>query len=313
MLLGQMVEEMCSNIQTIRNKMNWKKTIIQLLGGYTGEEYEKVFLASETCNSQLANKRDFVKQWEVQHEADREYILKLKDIIKIDGEEKERLAGEIQSQYFEIQSLKPNIEDVNNDTYFKKTVKYKRWKPGQNIRLRKTLADFSQDSEYLSKYKAWLDSINVKNFDNVDKLIYETTKKVLKFVDGKYKTDLKAHGTLEYWLSPQEAFDYYVTQNKYEDCDGVRSLLYGSLVTKLLENGFQSERWRLKGISIRIEGSGGHAILSWIKSNLVWAPIETTFAPDSWIKDWNRDCDVFKAMYGNVYNIYDEESEYKLK
>lgn len=237
------------------------------------------------------------------------------DIAMLD-KEVEQLNSQKALLRIELESLKEQIktiDDMSTTTYFKPTIKSYRWKPGKIVRLKDTLGNLSQDTEYIQKYNEWLDSLGVKHYNTFENTVYYVHKAVLDFVDGKYKRDIKAHGTKEYWFSPQEAFEYYVTENLYDDCDGVRSLAWGAIVSRLVMDELSDDIWRLKAISISIEGSGGHAILTALKDNLVWAPLETTFAPWSWKDDWHRDCDVFKAMYGNVYNVFDEESEYVIK
>lgn len=224
------------------------------------------------------------------------------------------LEREIEILKNQLDTLTITVDDKSEQDYFNPTTKSYEWKPDKIVKLRQTLGNLSQDTEYIQKYNEWLDSLGVAYYNSFESTVYHTHKAVLDFVHGRYKTDLKAHGTKEYWFSPQEAFDYYVTEDLYDDCDGVRSLAWGAIVARLVKQELWVEHgWRLKAISISIEGSGGHAILTVLKDNFVWGPLETTFAQYTWEMDWHRDCDVFKSMYGNVYNVFDENSEYTVR
>jgi len=91
-------------------------------------------------------------------------------------------------------------------------------------------------------------------------------------------------------------------------------LLYGCIVAKLI----QQEKWefnkkRLLRVDVQIMGSGGHALLAWKKETDVWAPIESTFYKERFYSLWRTNKDIFKSMYVEIWHIFDEEGEYKIK
>ncbi len=215
-----------------------------------------------------------------------------------------------------LQKLKAEFS-VNPKQEFKIVRKQYFWKPKKNIYLHESLNNISRDEEYLAKYITFLNELKVKTNNNVDRQVYDVVSKVQKWINGDnddYDTDKESFGTTEYWLSPQEAFDYYVIQENEGDCEDVSALLYGCIVAKLVDNNvWEENKKRLKRIDIKIVGSGGHALLTWEKSNNEWVPIESTFGESRFNKLWVKNRNIFKSVYVDVWHIFDEEHEYRLK
>ncbi len=251
---------------------------------------------------------------------DREKLNNMVDNFKKEIEHYEKEVEDLQEKNKKLQDVINDeiikLDDVDISYYFNKIDQTYTWKPGKTVNLRETLNNFSEDTEYQQKYRKWLNDIGVKNQKNVDFQVYHTAQKVLNFIANKrdsYDKDQQSFNTSEYWLSPQEAFDYYVEENDVGDCEDTSAILYGAIVTKLLDNGFGDELWRLKRVDVIIDGSGGHALVAWLKESLTWSPIESTFVPDRFRERWYDDVDIFKSMYADVWHIFDEESEYSLK
>jgi len=101
-----------------------------------------------------------------------------------------------------------------NKIEFKPVTQYYTWKPHKRIKLRNALQKFSTDEEYIQKYNEFLKSIHIAEYSNIDAQVKHIVTIVQKWInDGdNYDTDKQSFGTEEYWLSPQEAFDYYVTK-----------------------------------------------------------------------------------------------------
>lgn len=211
----------------------------------------------------------------------------------------------------EIERLEEGLNKVSSTGVYLAPTNYpnKEWKPNKRVSLPETLQNFTKDKEYQEKY---LNKFKVKDFDNPDDVVYYTYKAVQSFINDKYKSDKKAFGTSEYWLSPQEAFDFYI-KGKYADCEDVRTLLYGAIVSNLINQGYWEEhKDRLQCIDIGITGSFGHAILAWEKDNSTWANLETTYVEQNFDNMWKYDKDVFKSIYVNIIHIFNEYGEYKL-
>lgn len=96
-------------------------------------------------------------------------------------------------------------------------------------------------------------------------------------------------------------------------CEDTRAFLWGCIMSALPHYNFQKYAWRLKAYNIKISGYGGHAIITWLKDDLVWSHIETTFVESEFRNNWNRGVDIFKSAYAKPWHIFDEKTEYELK
>jgi len=215
----------------------------------------------------------------------------------------------------EIYNLKEKTIDnsVLSDYLSGTNVEYK-WQPKKKTLVRYSLDNFSDDQEYQDKYLAWLLSLGLKSsYSSEDSLIWYVWKMVTDFISDEddYDTDLESFGTAEYWLTPQQAFDYYVTEDDEGDCDDLSALLYGAIITALKYCGYSDLTWRLKRVNIK--KPVGHAICAWLNRKLQWKRIESTYYRSDFAVKWNDNSDIFKGSYTIVWHIFDEKKEYKLK
>ena len=109
-----------------------------------------------------------------------------------------------------------------NKLFKEKKTKY-TWKPGKRIYLHNSLENFSNNTEYQEKYLLFLKELGLKDsYKNIDDAVYKIVLMIQKYInntlDDDYETDLKNFKSNEYWLSPKEAFDYYVINLKAGDC-----------------------------------------------------------------------------------------------
>ncbi len=217
----------------------------------------------------------------------------------------------------ELNTLKPvPVEAQGVNDYFKeKKTKY-RYKPNKRDYLHKTLENFSKDEEYISKYFAFMQELGLKdNYSTVDKCVYDVIIRVQKYINktlpDDYNTDLESFGAREYWLTPREAFDYYVEEQDVGDCEDTSAFLYGCIMSVLITYQFNNETWRLLRTDINFPV--GHAVCIWLKSNHVWACIESTYGESRFSKNWVRDKDMFRGVYTGIWHIFNEKTEYELK
>jgi len=214
----------------------------------------------------------------------------------------------------ELDLLQPKEVKVSNSTFFKTTNQKYRWQPNKYTNLRESLNRFTTDAESQEKYLGWLLSLGLKDhYVNEDKMVWYVTKMVYDYVsdDDDYDTDKESFGVNEYWLTPQSAFDYYVTAENQGDCDDMSALLYGALITALNYCGYSDLFWRLKRVNIK--KPVGHAICAWLNNKNQWKRIESTYYRSDFATKWNDDSDVFKGAYTIVWHIFDDKKEYKLK
>lgn len=216
--------------------------------------------------------------------------------------------------------IKNKLDEVKNLQFlvpkpleFRKVTEYYKWKPQKNIRLRDALQKFSKDKKYQEKYLKFLDDLKVQNKSNIDDQIYHIVFLVQKWIGEKYKTDKERFGYSEYWLSPQEAYDFYVEDKKYADCEDLSAFLYGCIVAKLIQKGeWENNKDRFKRIDVHRIGGEDHAVLVWKKNSGKYAVIETTLRKDRFTTLWNSERDIFNSVYTDIWHIFDEESEYSL-
>ena len=217
----------------------------------------------------------------------------------------------------ELSKFKPLPAEIQDMTdYFKiKPTKYK-YKPKKYDYLHKTLENFSKDIEYQEKYLAFLIELGIKdNYSSVDKMVYDITYRVQKYINrtlkDDYKTDKEVFGVNEYWLTPKEAFDQYVINKLASDCEDVSALLYGSIITGLNYFGYSNDTWRLLRVDINFPV--GHAVIVFLKSNHVWACIESTYGESRFYKNWTNNKDMFKGVYTGIWHVFNEKTEYELR
>lgn len=208
----------------------------------------------------------------------------------------------------EVAKLKVNNKKIS-DLLKPCNITYK-WKPTKNTLLRHSLNNFSDDVEYKAKYFNWLIQQGINpEFKTEEEAIIKTTLLVLTWwkKNKKYIADTKS----DYWLTPQEAFDQIIMgELKGEDCDGLRAIIYGSVVSVLDTNGYSIDN--LFACDVNIIGSEGHAILQWWNGKQ-FLTLETTFAPERAYKVWSSERDITKSVYTDVMRFFNEKQEYKLK
>jgi hypothetical protein len=150
------------------------------------------------------------------------------------------------------------------------------------------------------------------SYKDEDYLVYSITRLINDYVNDRdnYDTDSESFGKTEWWLTPQEAFDYYIDNEG--DCDDKRALLWGAIISALKFFGYETETWRLMCVDI-IEPVG-HALLVWLKKNGVWTRIETTYYPNSIVRTFYDDStSFFKGELIRVWHLFNEKTEYELK
>ena len=217
-----------------------------------------------------------------------------------------------------INDLTNTITSLNNTTTFNKMFKEKKnkynWKPGKRIYLHESLNNFSEDTEYQEKYVAFLQELGFQTtYNTIDKAVYKIVVLAQHYINDTlpddYKSDKEAFGTSEYWLSPQEAFDRYVTGEDVGDCEDTSAFLYGCIISGLNLLGYD---WTNTLLRIDINFPVAHAIIAYRKQNGVWTCIESTYGENRFSKNWIRDKDMFKGVYTGIWHIFDEETEYEL-
>jgi len=231
-------------------------------------------------------------------------------------EDHEQTIKELETELSEASP--PPVSELNMDYFFKEKKTRYTYKPGKRDYLHKTLENFSQDEEYISKYFAFMQTLGLKDhYVDVDKMVYDVTLKVQKYINktllDDYNSDLEAFNAREYWLTPREAFDYYVEDEKAGDCEDTSAFLYGCIMSVLVTYQYNDAMWRL--IRADINFPVGHAIVVWLKENGVWACIESTYGESRFSSNWNRDKDMFKGVYTGFMNghIFNESTEYDEK
>lgn len=207
---------------------------------------------------------------------------------------------------YQLENLLLESKLKSEEEYFRNVIQYHKWDGKVNRAMHYSLENFSKDIDTQLEYSNFLMNLNIGRFKTPDSCIYGTTKKVLEWIDGKYKKD-----RIEQWNTPKESLNKYL-HNEVGDCDDVRALLWGALVTSMIRSGFKDELWRLKCANIGIIGSTGHAVLFWIKDNGVFSLIETTYVPENFEYIWKWDKDIRNSCYIRITAIFDEVSEYKL-
>ena len=214
----------------------------------------------------------------------------------------------------ELLIIKLKQEEIPFNKLFKeKKTKY-TWKPGKRIYLHNSLEDFSNDTEYQEKYLVFLKELGLKDsYKNIDDAVYNIVLMVQKYINktlsDDYETDLKNFKSNEYWLSPKEAFDYYVINLKAGDCEDTSALLYGAIISGLTYLNYDFEDRLLR---VDINFPVGHAIVAYQKTNSVWSCIESTYGERRFSKNWIRDKNMFKGVYTGLWHIFDERTEYEL-
>ena len=229
--------------------------------------------------------------------------------------EQEKLVEELTKENQILKEQLPttfNIDDANLLDYFKRTsVKYSF--KGKREYLHKSLNNFSEDTEYIEKYVALLIDLGLKDsYKDEDAVVYATKRLIDDYVDDgdNYDTDLESFGKREWWLTPQESFDYYIKDEG--DCDDKSALLYGAIISALKYFGYDHYTWRL--LRFDMTQPVGHAICIWLRRNGLWKRIESTYYSDSISRTFYNDkTDIFLGEYVKVYHIFNEEHEYKLK
>jgi len=225
--------------------------------------------------------------------------------------------NQITSLNNELEILKPKpVRDSDLNDFFKTDKTKYPWKPNKRVYLHKTLNDFSEDEEYITKYFAFTQEIGLKDsYNTVDECVYDIVIKVQRYINrvlpDDYNTDLESFNAREYWLSPQEAFDYYVEERDVGDCEDTSAFLYGCIMSVLTTYQYNDAIWRLLRTDINFPV--GHAVVIWLKENRVWACIESTYGENRFSKNWIRDKDMFKGVYTGIWHIFNEITEYELK
>jgi len=221
----------------------------------------------------------------------------------------------LEEDIYEFESMRDSvphdIDDYSISDFFKiRPEKYKFKKKKEYLHI--SLNKLSKDIEYQTKYMELLFNLGLKtSYKNEDDLVYNIKRLIDNFVndDDSYDTDLESFGKREWWLNPQEAFDYYETNEG--DCEDKSALLWGAIVSALIYFGYEHYIWRLKRLDMT--RPIGHAIIVWLKRDLNWKRVESTYYPKDTYYFWFKDTDVFKGEYMKTMHIFDEVTEYQLK
>lgn len=217
----------------------------------------------------------------------------------------------------EVSVFKKTVFDVSNNYYFNNIKQEYRFKPGQKDYLHLIFEDFLTNKKLIKKYEEFVLSLKPLYNLNPDNIVFKVTVAVQEYINSvlpdDYKTDKEVYGVNEYWLSPVEAFEQYVNNSLAVDCEDTSMFLYCCITAILLKEGFESSVWRLKRVDVVITGSGGHALLAWLKSSMVWVPVESTFGESNFSYNWKLEANVFKSMYSKLWHIFDSKGEYRLK
>lgn len=217
------------------------------------------------------------------------------------------IAGRLNVAEAKYEALKTPIK------FIEKPTKYKM-KPNFYDYLHKGLNKLSKDTEYLSKYTAFIQEIGVTNKSNADSQVYFTVLRVYDWLDSQfddYDTDEESFGTKEYWLNPQEAYDYYVLDKDAGDCEDFAHLLWGCIIASLKLAGFDDDVSRLYQWDVK--RPIGHALLIWLNKEGLYKRIESTYNRQDFKTKWKDKSDVFRSVFAITWHIFNEETEYKLK
>ena len=201
-----------------------------------------------------------------------------------------------------------------SDVLKPKNILYK-WKPSKNTFLRHSLNNFSSDNEYQGKYLSFLISNGLKDSYTSEKQVilktYMIAKSYLQSDNDNYDTDQESFGVKEYWLTPQEAFDYYIGGDE-GDCDDYSAFIYGCLVTSLLHFGYDTKN--LFRADVNIMSSGGHAVIEWWSfEDEQFLHLESTYRSDRAYKVFSTKRDITKSVYTDTMRFFNETQEYVLK
>lgn len=239
--------------------------------------------------------------------------------------------NEISSLNTTISALQKRITDLNK---YQDLKTYKEWSKSNLVKKPKYysfrgvsrpahnhLQNFSKDHDLINKYEAFL----VKNFffdkryDTPDQLVYELNifldRHVKRFQGGEYNTEMKIFNKRDYWMSPKEAYDYYITKLIAGDCDDKATWKYCCIVTALIYFGFWEEnKWRLKNFIVDIITGEGHYLLGWLKEYegrvVGYVPVESTFRHDLFAKFWKKNMIFKDQMLYKIRFSFDEKTEY---
>jgi len=240
------------------------------------------------------------------------------DIITYNNKSIQTFIDTLKDRDLIIKDLSTKLNELKNELVFNKLFKEEetkyKWKPGKTIYLHNSLENFSEDTEYQEKYLAFLKTLGLKDsYKDIDETVYKIVLLIQKYINNTllvdYKTDQEVFGTGEYWLSPREAFDQYVTNELATDCEDTSALLYGAIISGLNYLGYDYNNRLLR---VDIDFPVGHAVVAYQKSNGVWACIESTYGEARFSKNWIRDKDMFKGVYTGLWHIFDEVTEYEL-
>lgn len=268
--------------------MKWLTDLIGKIDSHFSKDENKIIY-------NLTKKIEYLESENEDYEIENEDLVETIEELTIHNEELEA----------ELNNPKPSTKLIPT------SVKYK-WRPGETILLRKSLNNFSKDETYLQKYTEFIQSLNLKTtYSNSDKLVYALVLKTYDYVnDGdNYDTDQESFGSSEYWLTPQDAYDYYINGNE-GDCEDMSAFMYGCLISGLKLYGFEDELGKLKRADIR--KPVGHAILIWLNEKNMWKRIESTYYPTDFGKKWRDESDFFKSVYTIVWHVFDENTEYRI-
>ena len=239
--------------------------------------------------------------------------------------------NEILSLNTTISALQKRITDLNK---YQDLKTYKAWFNGHIVKKPKYysfrgvskaahthLENFSRNTELIEKYESFL----VKNFfydkryDSPDQLVYELNifldKYVRRFPGGEYNSEMKIFNNPEHWMSPSEAYDYYITKKIAGDCDDKGTFKYCCIVTALIYFGFWEEhKWRLKNFIVDIITGEGHYLLGWLKEYegrvVGYVPVESTFRHDKFAEFWKKNMIFKDQMLYKIRFSFDEKTEY---
>ena len=272
----------------------------------------------------------FQKFWKMIVESDNQkYLDEIKEV------KEEVLIAKIQNDWFEtelknhsksliekqelVTELEQEIKLLTNPLQLSEVIKPKnikyKWKPTKNTLLRHSLNKLSEDSEYQGKYLSFLIGQGLKDSYSSEKQVilktYMMAKSYLQSDNDNYDTDQESFGVKEYWLTPQESFDYYVGGDE-GDCDDYSAFIYGCLVTSLLHFGYDTKN--LFRADVNIIGSCGHAVIEWwSKEDEQFLHLESTYRSDRAYKVFNTKRDITKSVYTDVMRFFNEKQEYVLK
>jgi hypothetical protein len=295
------------------------------------------FLKNLLAGEELNKLREQVRQLETEIES---FKLLFNELFNDSDSYTKQKETELKKVKKELDNLTKEYEKVVNELFkysvpkLNEYVFFDDWKEqkkyysfrGSSKQAHTHWENFLKNNDLILKYNNFLKDelkflTGYTSFKNADELVYKLVLSLHKYIDGlkiSYQSDKQLFSKIEYWMSPSEAFDYYVTKRIAGDCDDTMTFMYANLMTALLHYGFEDDVWRLKGRIIDILGAGGHAVLTWLKADdktnvIGWMNIETTYGENAWRKMWDNNNLIEDNWLITTRFIFDEVTEYVRK